>query len=264
MVRLGRKFSLAAILMGVAVWGLASPAQADPINPRFQIEFFEDGVLQRTVIDNNIVSGDIAPNTGTISFSGTVGHFSLYFSVGTENSSHVPPGELQNVPPPAVLEIGTSLITNNDTASHRLTIEMSAQDFNNPSSPPPLVMSSTASGSVTRGTLTGDFTSFGDAGNTLFGMTFSTSPLNFTGSTGTSYSATTSAGGFNSGSLYSLTNVGDYTLSGGGRLTLTGGNTQTNSTAVPEIDPGSMASALTLLGGGLVLLRDRVRRRKSL
>jgi hypothetical protein len=247
------------MLMGVALGGIASPAQADPINTHFQIEFFEDGVLQRTVVDNNTASGDTNPTTGVIAFSGTVGHFNLFLTLGTENSSHVT--NPQNVPPPAVLEIGTSLITNTDTVSHRLTIEMSAQDFNNPHSPPSLTVTNTASGSVTTGSLTGSFNSFADASNTLFGTSsFTTGPFNFTGSTGTSYSGSTSAGGFDSGLLYSLTNIGDYTLSGGGRLTLTGGNTQTN---VPEIDPSSMASALTLLVGGTLALMYRARLRKS-
>ena len=30
----------------------------------------------------------------------------------------------------------------------------------------------------------------------------------------------------------------------------------------PEIDPGSMASALTLLSGGFLMLTDRVRQRR--
>jgi hypothetical protein len=259
MAHLGRTFSLAAILAGVALWAIASPAQADPINNAFQIEFFQDGTLIRTVIDNNAVSGDTNPTTGVIAFTGTVGHFSLFLSVGTSNSSDVP--NPQRVPPPAVLEIGTSLITNNDSAPHTLTIEMSSQDFNNPHSPPPLVITNTASGSVTSGTLTGSFNSFADASNTLFGTSFTTGPVNFSGSTGTSYSGNTSASGFNSGQLYSLTNIGTYTLSGGGRLTLTGGNTQAN--AVPEIDPSSMAGALTLLIGGTLALRNRTWRRKS-
>jgi hypothetical protein len=33
-----------------------------------------------------------------------------------------------------------------------------------------------------------------------------------------------------------------------------------NKDAAPEIDPGSMAGALTLLGGGLLMLTDRFRR----
>jgi hypothetical protein len=124
-----------------------------------------------------------------------------------------------------------------------------------------LIVTNTASGSVTTGALTGSFNSFADAANTLFGTSsFTTGAFNFVGSTGTSYSGSTSAGGFNSGQLYSLTNIGDYTLAGGGRLTLTGGNTQTN---VPEIDPSSMAGALTLLVGGTLALRNRTWRRKS-
>jgi len=40
------------------------------------------------------------------------------------------------------------------------------------------------------------------------------------------------------------------------------GGTVINPTGVPEIDPSSMASAFTLLVGGMALLRGRVRRRK--
>src|SRR5262249_2140453 len=112
MVQSGRKISLAASLLGVALWALASPALAD--NPAFQIQFLEDNVLIRTVIDNNVLSGDVAPSAGVISFSGTVGDFAISTSVALENghTAGSPPSPPNIPPPPAILQIGNDVITN--------------------------------------------------------------------------------------------------------------------------------------------------------
>ena len=44
-------------------------------------------------------------------------------------------------------------------------------------------------------------------------------------------------------------------------LTATSGVAQATSIGVPEIDPGSLKAALMLLGGGVLLVTDRFRRR---
>lgn len=267
MARLGKKFSIAAILMGAALWAVASPVQADPLNPRFQIQFFEDNVLVLTVQDNNLIASpgqgvDANTSTGVISFAGTVGDFLVSTTFALENGTPSPPNAPNPSPPPAIVQVNSGGISNTSSATHTLGIFVSAQDFSNPVSPPPLTVSSTASGTLASGTLSATFTSYADANNVLFGKGF-TLPTQgpFNESNGQSYQNTITMGGFNSGPLYSLSNRGDYTLSGLGTITGVAGNTRSDN-SVPEIDPSSMASALTLLGGGMVLLRDRVRRRK--
>lgn len=55
--------------------------------------------------------------------------------------------------------------------------------------------------------------------------------------------------------------VGQKLLGLGLVLAACAGAAQAGFTDVPEIDPGSMASALTLLVGGTLMLTDKLRRK---
>jgi hypothetical protein len=131
---------------------------------------------------------------------------------------------------------------------------VSAQGFTSPNHS--ATLAGTVSGSVAKGTLTsGDFTAAIGQDNLLWQMSTSTPTIPF-GPTGAqqSFSGDTSTD-VNITTPYSMTLVGDWTLSGGGKLTLTGGNA---SVLVPE--PASLS--MLVLGGGILGALALYRKRK--
>ncbi|MCI0682564.1 MAG: hypothetical protein L0Y71_10705 [Gemmataceae bacterium] len=214
---------------------------------------FSDGANERIVYDNG--ADDSSDASGEILFSGKVGNFQIKVSYGTSNA---PGGEM------AIVEIGTSSIQNKNYLSggdHTLSIEVSSQDFDSPQSPPPLTVFSTTSGSVATGTLTSaTFTSYTDKSNALWGQGFATDTLTFTDIVGpsSSFSGDAQRTGFEpNGDVYSVTNVGTYTLSAGAKITLTGGNTVVMT---PEPSTAVLtACAMPLILGG-IFFRRRTRK----
>ncbi len=155
---------------------------------------------------------------------------------------------------------GSWSITNNSGTAQTITIEVSAQDFTTPHSPPALMLGDTVSGSVVNGTVSGSVQAYADATNALFGQGFSDPGLNLTIPTTNaqgSFSVNGAAvSGFNApANGYSLTFVETLTLSAGASLTLTGGNVAT----LPE--PTSMMAALSAVP--FLALGAWLRRRKQ-
>jgi hypothetical protein len=236
-----RKSLWMAALVGAALLGTATRARAN-----LELDLQEDG--------GTVVKINVANDQGPATFSGKLGlggaggtDFTIFISVGFSNS----PGGINGI-----TNVGTVSITNNTGATHTLHINVSAQDFTSPSSPPSpaLDLADTVSGSGIDGTLSGTFQGFADASNALFGTGFKGQLLNFAVSgQSQSFSADGLAHGFASGPKYSETILSSYTLGGGTSMTLTGGNTQT---MVPV--PAGLVLALSGLPFlGLPLLRRR-------
>ena len=233
-----RKFMILGAILGLI--GLTSPARAD-----FVIQIAEDGGAFTTVASSSPGS------SGTLTFSGTFGDFTILGGFSKSNS----PGTLSG----ANLQVGTLDITNDalGSGSHTISIRVSAQGFTTPSGAGVgLVLADTVSGSVNAGTLSiGHFTGSIDTSNALFATGMSAPTITF-GPTGSqnSFSGSSSTGVDIGTTPYSMTLNGDWRLSNGGELTLTGGN---GKVVVPE--PASMV--LLALGGGLLgtfgLLRKR-------
>jgi len=210
----------------------------------------QEGATTKTFDWDNITTD--ASGNAEIDINQNFGDFNVHFAYALSNA----PGGEQ-----ALLQTSDGKLTNLDsTSSHTLTVLVSSTDFYLPQSPPLLTVASTASGSVGRGSLSGVFTSYADASNTLYGTTFATDQVTF-GPIGAnaSYSGSTSKGGFDpNGSPYSLTNVGTYTLSKGAQVTVSGGNT-----AVSALAPAPGGIALSLAGLPVLGLGWLRRRQKS-
>jgi len=233
-----RKLLILGAMLGL-VGLMPAVARAD-----FVVQVAADGGAWTTVASSSPGSG------GTLSFATTIGDFTIGGGMSSSSS------------PSALTEVGTFSITNNasGTGSHTLNIRVSAQDFSIPSgSGAGLVLAGTVSGSVAKGTLSsGDFTASIDTSNALFGTATSAPTITF-GPTGAinSFSGSSSTGVDVATTPYSMTIVGDWTLSNGGKLTLTGGN---GAVTVPE--PASMG--MFVLGAGVLgIFSLRQRRRPA-
>jgi hypothetical protein len=230
-------------LVALTAFGWLTPAAA---RADFVVQVAENGGAWTTVASSS-------SSSGTLSFSGTYGDFSILGGFSSSNS----PGALSG----ALTEVGTFSIINKATGagSNTLSIRVSAQDFTTPSGTGTgLVLAGTVSGSVAVGNLTsGDFTASIGKDNFLWQASTSTPTITF-GPTSNqqSFSGDSAAGVDIATTPYSMTLVGDWTLSNGGKLTLTGGN---GAVLVPE--PASM-SMLTV-GGGILGAVSLFRRRKS-
>jgi len=230
-----RKLVPLAVLVGAAMLGAPPAAHAS-------LE------LVLTSGGSTVTKSD--PNSGgNVSYTGAVGSFNVQVAYGDSNS----PGGLS-----ALTEAGSIKITNTSSSQQTITIVVSAQDFQSPSSPPAMDVLDTVSGSVATGSLlSGTAQGFADASNTLFGTGFASTLLTF-GPNGksTSFAQSGDVNGFFNSGAYSLTFTETFTLAGNSSLTLTGGNVQT---VVPA--PAGVVLALTglpLLGVGGWLRRRKL------
>jgi hypothetical protein len=233
MVRIGRTFPLlVACLTAAAFWATPPPARAD-----FQLRLYEDGVF--LAAPGVLTDG----GSGVITYSGNAGDFNLAFTYATSNS----PGA-DNV---GIVTVANTRVTNTASATHTLTIEVSSQGFNVPTGDS-LTLLNSASGTVSRGTISGSFNSYADRNNALFGTSDLAAPaLTFTGTAGTlsaSFSGSTELYPLTSTGLYSITNVGTYTFGAGASITLTGGLSEVHAPAPPGLVLA--LSGMPLLGFG--------------
>jgi hypothetical protein len=222
-------------LAALAAVGWSTTARAD-----FVVQVAENGGGWVTVASSS-------SSSGTLSFGGTYGDFSILGGFSSSNSPGSPTG--------ALTEVGTFSIVNNGATSNTLSIRVSAQDFTSPNHS--ATLAGTVSGSVAKGTLTtGDFTASIGKDNLLWQTSTSTPTIAF-GPTGSqqSFSGDTSTDVNITSTPYSMTLVGDWTLTSGGKLTLTGGNA---SVLVPE--PASVG--MLVMGGGILGAFGFMRRRK--
>jgi hypothetical protein len=233
MVRIGRTFPLlVACLTAAAFWATPPPARAD-----FQLRIYEDG--------NFLAAPGVLTDggSGVITYSGNAGDFNLAFTYATSNS----PGA-DNV---GIVTVANTRITNNTNATHTLTIEVSSQGFDLPTGDS-LSLLNSASGTISRGSINGSFTSYVDRSNSLFGKSDVAAPaVTFAGTAGTnsaSFSGTTEVYPFSSTGTYSITNVGTYTFAAGASMTLTGGLSEVHAPAPPGLVLA--LSGMPLLGFG--------------
>lgn len=212
-----------AVLAGAFMLGTANPARAD-----MQLQLIEG---------TSTTTASSTSNAGPVLYNGNVGSdFTVTIAYGDSNS----PGGLS-----ALAEESTTKITNNSSNDATITIQVSAQGFNSPESPPPLTVLDTVSGSVlTGGLVSGTAQGFADSTNALFGTGFASTLLKF-GPNGpsTSFAQNGAVGGFSpDGKTYSLTFTETFTLAGHTTITLSGGNVQA---VVPE--PTSMLAAISAM-----------------
>lgn len=240
-----RKFFIAAAVAVVSLVASGPSAQA-----AIELRIYEGAYTVANTATSQTVS--LPLSTGPVTFSGTVGDFVIVGGFGFSTS----PGSPVN----ALTQEANVLITNKNGATRTLHIDISAQDFTSPNSPPPVDVEDTVSGSLVSGSVSGTFVGSADAGNTLFGAGFSPATLALTFSasgSSKSFAADGAAHGFlPSGSPYSLTSMATYTVSGASSLTLTGGNIQTSPTPAP-------AGLILALSGLPVLGLGWVRRRRQ-
>jgi hypothetical protein len=233
-----------AFLAAGAFWATPPPARAD-----FQLVLYEDG--QQLSLPSAGGANYLSDSgSGVITYSGNAGDFNLAFTYATSNS----PGQ-DGV---GIVTVSNTRVTNRTSAQHTLSIQVSSQYFSTPTGDG-LTLVNSASGTVTRGTITGSFVSYVDRNNTLFGLNdIVTDPVAFTGVSGTgsaSFSGTSMFTPFTSNGTYSITNIGNYNFSGMASITLTGGLSEVHAPA-----PASAVlacSAVPLLGFGCWFRRRR-------
>jgi hypothetical protein len=179
---------------------------------------------------------DTGSDFGSAAFSGAFGDFTLSLFAATSTN-----GATQSDLLKAALKV-----TNNDDATHTLTLYASQTNYTLPAGSPLLVQSGLA-GNVIAGDLSGSgvFQAFADAGNNLLGMGDFTNGPQAAVFDGNTFDTGTASGVFNRTGNYSLTSVFDATISGGGS-----GNFSSSITVAAVPEPGSLV--LCGLGAGLV------------
>jgi hypothetical protein len=248
MSRFGNKLYLVALLVGISIMGPAPPVQASTL----EIDYSIDGGARQIGASTTTGSG-----TTTLHWSssdvGAAGLFSVDMTIATSNS----PGSATQA---KITQSNNTVNTLYGSGTHTLTIYVSSDGFSSPSSPPPLVLGNASSITQDSGSTQVTFTSYSDTSNTLFGMSGSTVTstsvsYSASGQNGTGKGASSALFTTNGQHPYSLTNEGDYTLSGGTSLTVVSGNTTVTPTPAPP------AAVLALTGlpclGFAVWLRRR-------
>jgi len=231
-----QSFLAAALLAGVGLVGMASPASAS-----IQIQIFEDGNAV-PIYDSGVQAGN--------SYELTVGTYGDLI-IGTKGSVSA----VSNSPGGSIAELDLDNIrfgTGTSVSGHTFKIVASSDGFTNPVSPPNVVIKSTSSLVVAplSPTVTAAFTS--SVGTGLFDTSIQSAPT-ITLSAGASQSKAgdSTSGQFALNGTYALTITDIITFgAGGGVVTLTGGSNSVQS--VPE--PSTVVAALTglpLLGLGL-------------
>jgi len=225
-----------AAMVGILAMGMAGPARAAL------------DIAVSTVNNPPLIPGDVVasgPNTGPVTFTGTIGGFAITTLASSSNS----PGS----PAFAGLFGSTTTITNTNASTATLYITLGAQGFTAPVTPPSILMLSHIGGTVPvsdpSNLLT--FQSYVDTANgqnTTTGIT--TGPQN-PGVTGGSFNSDASTTIASLSGTYSITEYFAITLSPGSVINFSSSTTLTP--AVPE--PSSMAiaglGALGLIGYGI-------------
>lgn len=219
-----RKFFYAAVVVGIAVLGSATPARA-----AFEIALQEAGVNGGAA--TVVVSG---ANFSNLNWDGTYGTFTVEVLGG---SSH-------NDATLSDLLSSTTRVTNNGTDTNTLKIIVSQTDYTLPVGST-MAVESGLGGSVSTGTLsmTNIFQAYADAGNTLRGTTdFTTGPQSASPN-GSTFDTGSATGTFLRTGSYSLTTITTFTLSGGGVANFSSHENLKAPSAVPT--PTGLVLALT-------------------
>jgi MYXO-CTERM domain-containing protein len=239
MIRFRKLLPLAAAVAVAVALGAPRPAHA-----YIEIDYS---------IDNGGRTFGASSNTGFVTFSGSGlgGFFDVLFTIGTTNT----PGGQQALITQSNNSVSTDYTDVN--TSHTLHIYVSSTGFTQPQSPPPTSLGNASSITENGGSTTVVFSSYADATNTLFGTSGS--------STSVTYSVSGQAGKGDqsstlfspNGATYSLTNIGDFTMTGGTSLTVVSGNTTVTPTPAPA------GAVLALAGLPVLGIGGWLRRRKQ-
>jgi hypothetical protein len=248
MFRFLKKWPLTILLVGAIVLGVAGPSRA-----AFKVRVTLDGVSQPDIswdgVTKDAFGGKEIDYSQTFNFAGG-GKVQITFTASTSNQS----GGL-DYPQIARIEVGGVQINNTDSVGHQLIIAAADQDFNFPQ-PPPLIMHTTASGTVTNtkagaGSASINLTGHADASNVLFGTGFTSSPgqtMTFPNGTKSSSDAgDLFKGNFNPSGDYSLTNVLTFNLVAGMNVNAASGTVEI-MTPVPAGLALAGTGCLPLLG----------------
>jgi hypothetical protein len=237
-----RKSLWLAALAVVALLGTTSRASAG-----IEIDYSIDGGART-------FGASSATSVVAFSNSSLGGLFNVTFTIGTTNTPGSPTMATET-------QSNNSVSTLYASGTHTLHIYVSSTGFTSPTSPPPTILGNSSSITENSGHTAVTFTSYASTTNALFATSGGV-----TASTGYSYSATGQQGtggqGFSStlfspnGAAYSLTNIGDYTMTAGTSLTVVSGNTE----IVPTPAPAGLVmvlSGLPALGIGGWMRRRR-------
>jgi PEP-CTERM motif len=240
----------AALLAGAVMLGASAPAKATFV---VTITVTNQTTLVSTTVTHTFggaptagFSDSTLAGTNTIAFTGLVQD--IAFSVATTANSNGP-----GTPTLAALSISSNTVNNTSASAAELfKIVTSDNSFTAPSSPPPVTLRTSTSGTLTTGTLssgTFDATADGITGPTL---TFAAS------GTGSVAVNGTPVNGSIAGTPYTITDTYQATLAAGSTTASIGGT----ATVVPTPEPTTVASALAglgLFGGGYWLRRRKVK-----
>jgi hypothetical protein len=221
MIRFSNKLFLTAFLAGAILFGAGPLAHAGYV----EIDYAIDGG-PRTVAASSSTGIAIWSNASV------GGLFNVYFTFGTTNS----PGGTQ-----ALLTQSNNLVSTLYTGpgvSHTLQIYVSSTGFVTPSPLSPALAALGNASSITEngGATTVTFTSYADTsnnGNTLFGMSGPSTAVTYSVSGQAGNGGQSSTTFAPNGAAYSLTSVGDFTMTGGTSLTVVSGNTTVTHLPVP-------------------------------
>jgi len=226
-----RRFSIrlpAFALAGLAILSLCHPARAD-----LQASLVGDGI--NSIAGNNQLTVNLT--SGTTNVAGTL--------FGTDHGGFAPGTSGLDASTFTVTASAPGTVTvvfseNNNTLGAGLSGDLVAH----------------LTGSFVTGAGTITYQSFALNGGVLPTGVPPVPPWTATGVVGPNGTSTAT---FTAGSTYSLAGVLTITFTSAGVASVSSDGT-TTFFGVPELDPGSMASALALVSGGLLVLTGRLRR----
>lgn len=227
MIQFVRNLALLGLVAAGALLTNPSPAHA-----ALTLNISGGGVASRTVIDNDVSSGDLNPVVGQITFIGSQGTFSGIIETGTSNA-------LDATEPAQLTIASTNLVT---TAAGSLVLTLSDSPFTAPA-PGPVSVNTQVS-----------LTSNAPSGSSVTNETF----INGGSVNLAAYTIGLPAGGESvttpyllGSSSYTLTSVFTVTLTGPGSAIVATGLSEVAAAPVPEPATLAMfATALPLLGLG--------------
>jgi hypothetical protein len=254
MVSFGKKRLTAALLAGALILGARSSAHADVIS----LDYSVDGGstwTKATLTPDGKVAGQYDWSAVIKDASGN----SLFSVDGAWATTNTPGGAKAQIS-----QVNGTITALYDTSeTHTLSVRVSSQGFLLPSVNSTLRNTSSLQnlGDVYGGgSANVVFTSYADTSNTLFGTTGSTvasTSVSYQTVGGESGAKNSSTSFFPSGATYSLTNEGDYTMTGGVQVSVVQGATTVTATPVPAGIVMALSGVPFLAAGGWLRRRRR-------
>ncbi len=199
----------------------------------------------------------ITPPSSILNASFTIGDFTVTETIAVSNS----PGDTVNG---ATLTQTNVAITSVSGSDGTIYVEVSAQGYSIPESPPLATLTSSSTLNTQSGSTTETATSYVDLGDALFGTSgAATAPLTVTASGQGGYGSGSDTTSFSASGTYSLTNEVSYTFTGvtaANQELISEGNVSTTVTTPVPSTAVLALSGLPLLGLGLWLRRRKTRK----